>query len=206
MNGNLVVLNNRRCVEREVGRPLSALASTIIDFEELKKVPELGAIGAIQIPVAVLPRLTIELDGRTESVRIPISIVSTELVAKLYSCIDAAAKIRLGVRNEKEVKMYLNGSMVCIEIQGIEKFSGDVMEALYSAVATFMGCIRGVGDGKLVACFERDYMRSVFVEELCSIMGYRPEDVEECLRLYFTLIESLIRHCFTDTRSSQDID
>jgi len=204
MNGNLVVLNNRREIEKKIGRPLSALASTILDFDELREVAELGAIGAIHVPIAVLPEIFVEIEGVARRISIPIAILNSSTVSSLIQCVESLSKKEPLRVNDfvKSAKMCLDRDRLCIELSAPSM--DELAKLIHLAALTFMGTVEDLSAAKIVICFERHYLRTVFIEELCSIIGEELDRVENCVYTYLRTVTALGAACFRDIRSSRD--
>ncbi len=80
-NKNLAVLLRRRFLERKLGVSLSSVGSTIIDFEEVEGRNIENAIGATQIPLAVVGPLRVEGEYARGDFYVPMATTEGALVA-----------------------------------------------------------------------------------------------------------------------------
>jgi len=79
-NANLAALARRLFLERRLGVSLSALASTILDFEELYG---RNPIGAVQVPVGVVGPLRVEGEYARGEFYVPLATTEGALVASV---------------------------------------------------------------------------------------------------------------------------
>ncbi len=82
-NANLAALVRRLFIEKKIGKTLSAIASTILDFEELVGRNIENPIGAVQIPLAIAGPLLIEGDYAKGEFYVPLATHEGALVASI---------------------------------------------------------------------------------------------------------------------------
>ena len=88
-NSNLATLIRRLAIERITGTDLPAIASTIIDFEEIIGENIENPIGAIQIPLGVVGPLLINGTYAKGEYYIPLATTRSELVSKINNVVMA---------------------------------------------------------------------------------------------------------------------
>ena len=98
-NSNLAALVRRLAIERITGVSLPAIASTIIDFEEIIGKSIENPIGAIQIPLGVVGPLLINGTYAKGKYYIPLATTRSELVSKINNAVTALT-LSGGVRTE----------------------------------------------------------------------------------------------------------
>lgn len=82
-NANLAVLVRRRYLEKKLNINLPAIASTIIDFQELYGYNIENAIGAIQIPVGIVGPLRVNGEYAKGDFYVPLATTEGALVASV---------------------------------------------------------------------------------------------------------------------------
>ncbi len=82
-SSNLAALVRRRYIEKKTGRTLSAMASTILDFDELVGRNIENPIGAVQIPVGVVGPLKVEGEYARGEFYVPLATTEGALVASV---------------------------------------------------------------------------------------------------------------------------
>ncbi len=82
-NANLAALIRRRFIERRIGKELPAIASTIIDFEEVVGRNIENPIGAIQIPLGIAGPLKVNGDYAKGEFYVPLATHEGALVASV---------------------------------------------------------------------------------------------------------------------------
>ncbi len=82
-NSNLAAVVRRRYIEKKLGKVFSAIASTLLDFEELVGRNIENPIGAIQIPLGIAGPLKVEGDYAKGEFFIPLATHEGALVASI---------------------------------------------------------------------------------------------------------------------------
>jgi len=82
-NSNLAALVRRRFLEKKVGKVFSAIASTLLDFEELVGKNIENPIGAVQIPLGVAGPLKVNGDHAKGEFYVPLATHEGALVASI---------------------------------------------------------------------------------------------------------------------------
>ena len=83
LNPNLAALVRRRFLEKRIGKVLSGIASTILDFDELVGRNIENPIGAVQIPLGIAGPLRVEGDYAKGEFYVPLATHEGALVASV---------------------------------------------------------------------------------------------------------------------------
>ena len=80
-SGNLATVIRRKFLERKFNIVLSALASTIIDFDELSKINIKNTIGAIQIPLSIIGPFMVKGTKIKGELYIPLATLNKDVIS-----------------------------------------------------------------------------------------------------------------------------